>query len=92
MHTIPFIWQPLHDAGYENLKAWWDSDAVTNWVSDERREAWCSAHAPPQSGVAALAIMAWMVASSTRVFRNMSYEFFVIVRPPFSVSPTSRFS
>lgn len=34
----------------------------------------------PQSGVAALAIMAWMVASSTRVFRNMSYEFFVIVR------------
>lgn len=29
------------------------------------------------SGAVALALMAWLVASSTRVFRNMSYEFFV---------------
>ncbi|CAO1627383.1 unnamed protein product [Sympodiomycopsis kandeliae] len=29
------------------------------------------------SGAFALAFMAWLVASSTRVFRNLSYEFFV---------------
>lgn len=57
---MPFIIQPLRDAGASNLKAWFYYDPV-NWT-----------------GAVSLALLVWLVVSSTRVFRNMNYEFFVV--------------
>ncbi|PWN44388.1 hypothetical protein IE81DRAFT_18611 [Ceraceosorus guamensis] len=39
---------------------------------------WKSDYVTYWNGTVALSLMIWMVLSSTRVFRNMSYEFFVI--------------
>ncbi|SNX81700.1 related to Ferric reductase transmembrane component 1 precursor [Melanopsichium pennsylvanicum] len=60
VHTVPFLWQPIHDGGLSNLKAWYYYDKV--W--------W--------TGTVALAMLAWLVASSFGYFRRMSYEFFVL--------------
>lgn len=60
IHTVPFLWQPVHDGGFANLRAWYYYDKV--W--------W--------TGTVALALLAWLVASSFGVFRRMSYEFFVL--------------
>lgn len=53
---------------YQPLKEGGYHNLVAWWKFS--RQTW-------DSGAVALALMAWLVASSTRIFRNMSYEFFV---------------
>ena len=60
VHTIPFIHQPLADAGGSNLHAWYHSNNIYT------------------TGTVAFALMVWIVCSSSRVFRQLSYEVFVL--------------
>ena len=62
VHTIPFLWQPDHDDAPETLRDYWFGHDYLTY--------W--------TGTVCLAILFWMLFSSTGWARNRSYEFFVI--------------
>lgn len=61
VHTLPFIIQPLREGGSANLYRYWYESGGPDY--------W--------TGAVSLALMVWMIVSSTSVFRRMGYEFFV---------------
>lgn len=61
VHMLPFIIQPLRDGGTANLHAY--------YIHSGKHYYW--------TGSVALAMVAWIVASSAGVFRRLSYELFI---------------
>lgn len=63
IHTIPFLIQPFQEGGVELMHAYFYDTA-------DYQLYW--------TGTVALAILVWMIVSSTGVLRNLSYELFVL--------------